>query len=113
MIAQQLGNGKVVGRLYLERQFVATLYQGDDLAAGIAPKCVFQTLEPRALYSWTPYRDQDTLPIFDTGLPELDMVRLFSPDRYVGGDRISDTNRVAVGLTTRLLETGTEWMNIR
>jgi len=67
---------------------------------------LLQTLEPRVLYSWTPYRDQDALPIFDTGLPELDMVRLFSPDRYVGGDRISDANRVAVGLTTRLLETG-------
>ncbi len=64
-----------------------------------------QTLEPRVLYSWTPYRDQDGLPVFDTGLPELDMVRLFSIDRYVGGDRISDANRLAAGLTTRLIET--------
>lgn len=76
-----------------------------DRPAGSRGRLI-QTLEPRALYSWTPYREQDTLPIFDTGLPELDMVRLFSPDRYVGGDRLSDTNRVAVGLTTRLLETG-------
>lgn len=76
-----------------------------DRPAGSRGRLI-QTLEPRALYSWTPYREQDTLPIFDTGLPELDMVRLFSPDRYVGGDRISDANRVAVGLTTRLLETG-------
>jgi len=64
-----------------------------------------QTLEPRVLYSWTPYRDQDGLPVFDTGLPELDMVRLFSVDRYVGGDRISDANRLAAGLTTRLIDT--------
>lgn len=63
-----------------------------------------QTLEPRMLYSWTPYRDQDGLPVFDTGLPELDMVRLFSVDRYVGGDRISDANRLAAGLTTRLVD---------
>jgi len=63
-----------------------------------------QTLEPRLLYAWTPYRDQDGLPVFDTGLPELDMVRLFSIDRYVGGDRISDANRLAAGLTTRLID---------
>jgi LPS-assembly protein len=63
-----------------------------------------QTLEPRVLYSWTPYREQDGLPVFDTGLPELDMVRLFSVDRYVGGDRISDANRLAAGLTTRLID---------
>ena len=62
------------------------------------------TLEPRVLYAWTPYRDQDGLPVFDTGLPELDMVRLFSIDRYVGGDRISDANRLAAGLTTRLID---------
>jgi LPS-assembly protein len=63
-----------------------------------------QTLEPRLLYSWTPYREQDGLPVFDTGLPELDMLRLFSVDRYVGGDRISDANRLAAGLTTRLID---------
>jgi LPS-assembly protein len=63
-----------------------------------------QTLEPRMLYSWTPYRDQDGLPVFDTGLPELDMVRLFSLQRYVGGDRISDANRIAAGVTTRLID---------
>ena len=76
-----------------------------DREAGSRGRLV-QTLEPRLLYSWTPYRDQESLPIFDTGLPELDMVRLFSPDRYVGGDRLSDANRVALGVTTRLLETG-------
>ena len=67
---------------------------------------LIQTLEPRVLYSWTPYRDQDDLPVFDAGLPELDMVRLFSADRYVGADRISDANRAAIGLTTRLLDAG-------
>lgn len=65
-----------------------------------------QTLEPRMLYTWTPYRQQDELPVFDTGLPELDMVRLFNVRRYVGGDRLADANQLAVGLTSRLLETG-------
>jgi LPS-assembly protein len=76
-----------------------------DRDAGSRGRLV-QTLEPRILYTWAPYRDQDDLPVFDTDLPELDMVRLFRTDRYVGGDRISDANRVAIGLTTRLLEAG-------
>jgi len=65
---------------------------------------LLHTVEPRALYSWVPYRDQDDLPVFDSGLPELDMVRLFSPNRFVGADRLADTNQLAIGLTTRLLD---------
>ena len=65
---------------------------------------LLQTVEPRALYTWVPYRDQGGLPIFDSGLPELDMVRLFSPNRYVGADRLADANQLALGLTTRLLD---------
>jgi len=67
---------------------------------------LLQTLEPRVLYTWTPYRQQDALPVFDTGLPELDMVRLFSIHRYVGSDRIADANQLAVGMTSRLVDTG-------
>jgi LPS-assembly protein len=63
-----------------------------------------QTLEPRLLYTYVPYRDQSTLPIFDTGLPDLNFVQLFRSQRYVGGDRISDANQLAVGATTRLVD---------
>ncbi len=65
---------------------------------------LLQTIEPRVLYTWVPYRDQDDLPVFDSGLPELDMVRLFSPNRFVGADRLADANQLALGLTTRLLD---------
>jgi LPS-assembly protein len=74
-----------------------------DRPAGSRGKLV-QTLEPRVLYTWIPYRNQDDLPVFDTGLPALDMVQLFRTNRYVGADRLADTNQVAVGVTTRLLE---------
>jgi LPS-assembly protein len=63
-----------------------------------------QTLEPRLLYLYTPYRDQDELPVFDTGIPDLNLVQLFRKNRYVGPDRIGDANQVAVGVTTRLLD---------
>jgi LPS-assembly protein len=63
-----------------------------------------QTLEPRILYTYVPYRDQSALPLFDTGLPDLNFVQLFQSQRYVGGDRISDANQLALGATTRLVD---------
>ena len=63
-----------------------------------------QTLEPRVLYTYVPYRDQSAQPLFDTGLPDLNLVQLFRSQRYVGGDRIGDANQLAVGATTRLVD---------
>ncbi len=63
-----------------------------------------QTLEPRVVYSYIPYRNQDALPIFDTGLPDLNLTELFRTNRYVGEDRIGDANQVALALTTRLFD---------
>ena len=63
-----------------------------------------QTLEPRVVYSYVPHRNQDGLPIFDTGLPDLNLTELFRTNRYVGEDRIGDANQMAVALTTRLFD---------
>jgi LPS-assembly protein len=62
------------------------------------------TLEPRLMYLYVPYRNQDNLPLFDTGLPDLDPVELFRNNRYVGADRIGDANQLSFGLTSRLLD---------
>jgi LPS-assembly protein len=63
------------------------------------------TLEPRMLYLYVPYRNQDQLPLFDTALPDLNTVELFRTNRYVGDDRISDADQVTAGVTSRLLNT--------
>ena len=63
-----------------------------------------QTLEPRVVYSYVPYRNQSGLPIFDSGLPDLNLTELFRTNRYVGSDRIGDANQVALALTTRLFD---------
>ncbi len=63
-----------------------------------------QTLEPRVMYLYVPYRYQDDLPIFDTTLADLNLVQLFRTNRYVGGDRLSDANQLSVGVTSRLLD---------
>jgi LPS-assembly protein len=70
------------------------------------------TFEPRALYLYTPFRDQSDLPLFDTGLPDLNLVQLYRTNRYVGADRVNDANQVAFGLTSRLLssESGAQYL---
>lgn len=61
------------------------------------------TIEPRVMYLYVPYRNQSDLPIFDTGLPDLQPVELFRTNRYVGADRVGDANQVSAALTARLL----------
>jgi LPS-assembly protein len=63
------------------------------------------TLEPRVLYLHVPYRNQDDLPLFDTGTPDLNLVELFRTNRYVGADRVGDANQVSAGVTSRLFDT--------
>jgi LPS-assembly protein len=63
-----------------------------------------QTLEPRLLYLYVPYRNQDDLPVFDTDIPDLNLVQLFRTNRYIGADRVGDANQMSVGVTTRLLD---------
>ncbi|MDJ0813486.1 MAG: LPS assembly protein LptD [Woeseiaceae bacterium] len=63
------------------------------------------TLEPRMLYVHIPERDQDDLPVFDTITPDLNLVSLYRTNRYLGVDRIADTDQVSVGMTSRILDT--------
>jgi LPS-assembly protein len=63
-----------------------------------------QTLEPRIVYSYVPYRNQNDLPIFDSALPDFNLTELFRTNRYVGSDRIGDANQLALALTTRLFD---------
>ncbi len=61
------------------------------------------TLEPRLYYLNVPFRDQDDLPNFDTSLPTLAFDNLFRENRFLGGDRVGDTNQLTAAITTRLL----------
>lgn len=73
-----------------------------------------QTLEPRLFYLYVPYTDQDDIPLFDTGRPEPNLFQLFSENRFIGGDRVGDTNQVSLGLTSRFRhrDTGREYFRI-
>lgn len=63
-----------------------------------------QTLEPRLMYAYIPFRNQDDLPIFDTIVPDLNVVQLYRKNRFVGYDRLGDTNQLSGGLSTRLID---------
>jgi len=63
-----------------------------------------QTLEPRAYYLYVPYRNQNDIPVFDTGLYDFNLQQMFQPNRFSGPDRVGDANQVTLALTSRLLD---------
>lgn len=66
-----------------------------------------QTLEPRMLYVRVPFEDQSSLPVFDTIVPDFNLVQLFRKYQYVGADRIADSDQVSLGVTTRYINRNT------
>jgi len=77
-----------------------------ERAVGSSNKRI-QTLEPRILYVHVPYREQSGLPVFDTIEPDLNLVQLFRTNRFLGVDRIADTDQLSFGITTRLMDADT------
>lgn len=70
-----------------------------------------QTLEPRLYYAWADAdSDQDALPDFDSALRSFSFDELFRRNRFSGGDRVGDANRMTLALTSRFndLNNGTE-----
>ncbi len=73
----------------------------------IGKRGFLQTLEPRLFYLYVPFKNQDDLPIFDTGTASFDYSELFSENRFTGADRVGDANQLSIALTSRLLASGT------
>lgn len=66
-----------------------------------------QTLEPRAFYVHTPYRDQSFLPNYDSSANDFNLSSIYTENAFVGNDRISDSNLMTLGVTSRLLDPDT------
>lgn len=75
--------------------------------ASVLGRSLTQTLEPRAFYVRTPFRDQSRLPNFDSGANSFNFSTVFTENAFVGNDRISDANLLTLGLTSRLLDPAT------
>jgi LPS-assembly protein len=69
-----------------------------------------QTLEPRMFYVYTPYRDQNYLPNYDSGSNAFNFASIFTENAFGGHDRISDSKLLTLGATSRFIdpETGAE-----
>lgn len=63
-----------------------------------------QTLEPRAFYTYTPFKDQSSLPVYDSGINDFNFATIFNENTFNGHDRISDNNLLTLGLSSRLLD---------
>lgn len=77
------------------------LYFERDTRFGDMP--LVQTLEPRLYYVYTPYRDQDTLPVFDTQQSRFNINEPIKADFFDGADRVEDANRLTALLATRYI----------
>lgn len=62
-----------------------------------------QTLEPRLFYLYVPYRNQNDIPIFDTGINTFDYSQLFRENRFSSYDRQSNANQITLALKSRIL----------
>jgi LPS-assembly protein len=66
-----------------------------------------QTFEPRLFYVYIPNQDQSRLPVFDTGLADLNMGTMFIENQYTGGDRINNANQLSMSVSSRLIDSDT------
>ncbi|WP_395404872.1 LPS-assembly protein LptD [Pseudoduganella sp. UC29_106] len=66
-------------------------------------RAMTQTLEPRLFYVYTPYKRQDN-PLFDTAEATFNFTQIFSENRFVGSDRVSDANQITAAVVSRFLE---------
>lgn len=71
-----------------------------------------QTLEPRLFYLNIPYRNQDNIPLFDSGLADFNFAQIFADNQFSGWDRINNANQLTGALSSRLIDptTGAEIM---
>ena len=65
---------------------------------------VIQTLEPRAFYARTPFRDQSLLPVYDSGATDFNLSTIYSDNAYVGHDRLVDNDALTLGVTSRFFD---------
>ena len=65
---------------------------------------LIQTLEPRAFYVYTPYRKQSQLPNYDTASNDFNFATIYTESAFVGHDKISDSNLLTLGVSTRFVD---------
>ena len=67
-------------------------------------RSVAQTLEPRAFYAKTPFKDQSMLPVYDSGVTDFNLSTIYSENTFVGNDRLIDNDALTLGVTSRFFD---------
>ena len=70
-------------------------------------RSLLQTLEPRAFYLHTPYRDQRALPNYDSAAKDFNFGTAWGDNVFGGNDRVADTHALTLGLSSRLIDPAT------
>ena len=83
---------------------IASIDAGAIFERSVGDADYTMTLEPRALYTYVPFRSQNDIPVFDTVRPDLNLIQLYRTNQFIGLDRLSDANQISVGVTSRLLD---------
>jgi LPS-assembly protein len=94
----------------LPREFNRSLFTGTvdsglifERETSLFGRSLQQTLEPRLFYVRTPYRNQDALPNFDSGITDFNFAQLFAANPFGGADRIADANQLTAAVSTRFI----------
>jgi LPS-assembly protein len=76
------------------------------------------TIEPRAFYSYIPFRDQSRIAttagaVFDTGRSDVNFEQFFTENPYSGTDRFANANQLTLAVSSRLLDSTTGAERVR
>jgi LPS-assembly protein len=74
-----------------------------ERSTALIGKAFLQTLEPRLFYLYVPFRNQTSVPVYDSAYMIFNHDQLFRSNRFSGIDRIGDANQLAYALTSRWL----------
>lgn len=95
-VSRTIGRGRLYGAMNFERP---SNWFGNSIT---------QTLEPKIQYLYTSYQDQTNIGLYDTTRLQNNFAGLFRGQEFTGLDRISDTNQITLGLTSRFLDENDE-----
>ena len=64
----------------------------------------YQTISPRLKYIYTPYKNQKSIPNFDTTISQISYNQLLADSWFLGYDRIQDLHAVTPALNYRYVD---------
>ncbi|MEM9102414.1 MAG: LPS assembly protein LptD [Pseudomonadota bacterium] len=71
-----------------------------------------QTLIPRAFFLYVPHEDQNNIGIYDSGLMQTSYEQLFRPNRFVGNDRIGDSQQITLALESQFIDLNRRFLTV-